>query len=460
MSNIQVTYRKILEEVQKLRAKGVSFKWKNLDLSKILIADIVAFEISEKSVKNVNWFIELKRFVHALRLKRSHRNKFQLNDAKKKVLVFFNEKNQWENLKPVLIELKKKNIGIHVVSTKITLLKLLPNEFSSNELILGFSIFSRSHKLNVSNSSISTVLNYNLSKVKYLYKKFNKLLHQEKYKFILIGNDNTSEGKLLSYISKNNGLITGSIQHGSLNRINPIYGSSIISKMFVYGNKPAEELDYLGINKRNIIVSGWPMQQEFKENLLNLRSKEITLPRADLLVCLSGPGHSVSTSFHEKLIGLIGKLQSELNLNLIVKLHPKDNKKFYDNLSEGHTTIYDNDLLNKSGSSLIELFIQSKCTLTVASTAALESILVETPVITIDIENSSCLVDYINDGLTYHATSYSELKEQYTKVSNNKTVNFSNEMKSKIEKYYHGFFDENYNPSVNISNKIIEQCVE
>jgi hypothetical protein len=454
--DIKGAYLKVKEEIQVLKDQGISFIWNDVDLSSILISDIIINEINPVKIYRYGIFkiIKLKFFAFRqnFKLKKKQKNAKSSNS----VLIFFNTLNQWENIEPIWRELRERNICVHIISTKLSLFSILPKDATSIELTFGFDLFVKNLKFKHKTNSISIFINNSLPKLSYLYHKFNSILISHPFKYIIIGNDNTSEGRLLATLALQQKIRVGSIQHASMSRVNPLHGLSLSDDFFVYGEKPAQELTYLGKRQESIFVSGWPIQKAFKNELLVLRDKINPHIKSDILVCLSGLGHSVSLEQHTETLNLIAKLQTELNLNIIVKLHPKDNFKYFEYLDKERTLIFDNNGLSKIGSSLLELFIHSKCSMTIASTAALESLLTETPVITIDLTNSNEQIDFIQDGLTFHATNYRELKEHYLSISNSPKSEFSIELKAKIEKYYFNFFTEGYNPTKNITEKILK----
>ncbi len=458
MKTLANVFEYIIEEVNDLKKNGVSFVWQNIDLSELLISDLISAERSMQQINRLKLSTVLKMKLSTVKKRFSYNSKSTpLNGT---ILVFVNELNQWENIEPVVNILITKGIKIDVISTKGNILNTLNTDISSVKYIKGYHFPVGQLLRNTRNHKMVTLINNNIPKISYLFSEFNKILSNSNYKYVMIGNDITSDGKLLSILSNRKNIRSGSIQHGSMNRVNPINGYSRVNDFFVFGKTSARELVYLGISKDNVAVSGWPMQQQFKNNLTKAKSAKSVVRGADILVCLSGPGHSVSETLHNTIIELIARLQRELDLDVIVKLHPKDKKEYYSTLLENKTTIYDNTSLLEMSSSLLELFTKVNCTITVASTAALESLLAETPVVTIDIDKSFNDVDYIQDGLTFHSTNYTELKQQFEKISNGNKSDLWYEMKNKIEDYYHKYFDENYNPSGYIANKILEVCAE
>jgi hypothetical protein len=458
--NIKEAYFKVMKEIQALKDEGVSFIWKEVELSSVLISELIVNEINTINNKSHGFFNIIKLKLFAFRQNFKFKKKQKNLKSTKTVLIFFNSLNQWENIEPIWRELLERNVGVHVISTKLNLLSMLPNKVDSTELTFGFDFFVEHLKFKHKTNSILNLINNNLPKLSYLHHKFNSILFSQPFKYIIVGNDNTSEGRLLATLALQRKMRVGSIQHGSINRVNPLHGISLSDDFFVFGEKPAQELSYLGKRHESIFVSGWPMQKAFKNELLVLRAKNNPHIKSDILVCLSGLGHSIGREQHIETLNLIAKLQTELNLNIIVKLHPKDNFKYFEYLDEERTLIFDNNSLSEIGSSLLELFLQAKCTITIASTAALESLLAETPVITIDLPNSNTEIDFIQDGLTFHATNYEELRKHYLSISNSRKGQFSMELKAKIEKYYFNYFTEGFTPAKKITEQILNKCTE
>lgn len=457
MKSINEIYFNIIEEINKMKSLGISFMWNHIDLSDILISEFVATYNSNRILKRNSLIDVIKLKSHGF-LKRSRSNKSKKSKTGN-LLVFINEPNQWDNIEPVCQLLIEKGVPIHFVTTKEKIVNEYFLKYDSYTFAYGFSL-QKKIRFASSNNQITNTIHNNLPRITYLYNTFSKLLNNSTINYVLIGNDNTLEGRLLAKIAKKYNKRIGTIQHGSINRVNPVYGLSVADDYFVYGQSPACELLFLGKNKDNIIVSGWPLQPVFKQKLSEVKVKENSLYKSDLLICLSGVGHTVSLELHQKIIELIKRLQFELSLSIVVKLHPKDKVEFYSSLDANRTKYIDNNYLKSKNVSLQDLFTQSICTITVASNAALESLLSETPVITVDLNKSFNDIDFIKDGLTHHVSNYDELKETFIKLKKIKRQGFDIETKKKIEEYYFNYFSENYNPNLIIVEKILKTCVE
>jgi hypothetical protein len=449
----------IKKDICDLKRKGVSFHWNGFDLSDILISELIvtnhsSFNSLDKKISfkdHIKWFFyfEYKR----LKNFKIYRNRtFD-------VLVFVNEPNQWEVFESICKILESNDLKIVYLTTKENIFNTSFLSKTSKSLVAGHSLFSFKI-LYEKNKQISQVINRYFPKITFLCRYFKKLFDSNQIKYVLIGNDATYEGRLLSKIANSYKIKVGTVQHGSLNRLNPVRGLSIVDHYFVFGKTPANELHLLGKKKEEIFISGWPLQHRFKEKLKALKKKNLSSFASDLLICLSGPGHSVDISTHLQVVNSIKQLQKKYNLKVIIKLHPKDKKDYYEGFNKVMTIIVDNVDLNKLNVDLVDLFAVTKCTLTIASTAALESLLVDTPVITIDFNNKFSDCDFISDGLTYHATNFYELESAFKRIydiSNYATNRISN---SNIEKYFYNFFSDDFNPNIYITENILKICAE
>lgn len=455
MKTIAEKYQWTQNELARLQAMGLSFLWNGIDLGDVLISELIAgIHPSDKPTKTDNIAV-LMMTMKGL-LKRIATKQFKRSN-KEKVLLFVNEPNQLQVIEPVWAILKRHHIPIHIVTTKEKIFRQLPANCSSKSLAYGFRLTNlpfKSHK----DHAVVKIIQNSMPKISYLYQYFSRLLHQSSFSYVLVGNDITAEGKLLASLAKKYHKHVGTIQHGSINRINPTYKHSLSDDFFVYGEKPANELIFLGKKRDTITISGWPLQQEYKWNLSRSKQKEDKRFCSDLLVCFSGPGHSVTEDLHQTMISFVKRLQDDLNLLVLVKLHPKDKKEYYSELNRQKTIVLDNSELNNNHLSLVDLLVQTRCTITAVSTAALESLLAETPVITIDINKEFQAVDFIQDGLTCHVHDYEELKQTCEALLQSDQNRISLEQKTKIENYYYHYFEDNYEPSKVIAKKIEEVC--
>lgn len=455
LKTIEEKYQWIQDEISQLQSKGISFLWNDIDLSDLFISELVAGVQHADKLKKIDGKAKITKSLKFF-FKRIYTNKIKIN-KKEKLLIFINEPNQWQVIEQVWAVLNTQHISSHIITTKEKIFKQLPAKCLSKSLAYGYSMASQPFNSNWEHPIVKIIQN-SLPKIDYLYKYFTNFLDQSAFSYILIGNDITTEGKLLATLAKKYNIQVGTIQHGSINRINPTYTHSTSDDFFVYGEKPAQELNFLGKNKNTIVISGWPLQQEYKWNLSKSKQNEDKRFCSDLLVCFSGPGHSVSEELHQSMISLVKRLQEDLNLLVLIKLHPKDKKEYYSELIKEKTIVLDNTEMNSNNTTILDLFVQTKCTLTIASNAAMESLLAETPVITIDTNQNFQEVDFIQDGLTYHVNSYEELKKTYLELLQSEQKQMSSDHKKKLETYYYNYFNDNYEPQQVIAKKIEDVC--
>lgn len=427
--------------------------WNELDLSDLLFAEFLAHKVKPLQLSNYSKLDKFKLVIHALLKRRTIRN-VTIKDNYD-ILIFINSISQYNNLLPIVLEFSKSNISFAILTTKYDILTLLNERKLDAVFLYGFNFGKSKDYLS---DDYSKLIAHFLPKLGYLYYSFSRVLKLSNPKYILVGNDNTFEGRLLVMMAMKYLIKTGCVQHGSISRVNPIHSRTLVDQIFVYGSKAKEELEFLGVNSQRVIISGWPQHGQVKALLVNSNWKGFGKPT--VLLALSGPGHSVDVKTHCQIIDILKSIQERAGINICVKLHPKDSRSYYSSLDSNLTTVLDNEDLKYQGISYYELLSSAILVLTVASHAALESLLIGTPVITLDLNNSFGDVDFIKDGLTHHVHNYDELKNSILTLTSRDKIKMTDDIKAKIEQYYFNFFIEGYNPSLHIANIIQEICVE
>ncbi len=450
MSSIIELYHSSIQSIENAKKNGYNFYWKNIDLSDLFLNEWIEAQLNSKKYTQPTFLklVKLKLYFWRQRLK-----SFTLkNNTNFEIIVFFNSYSQYKVILPVIKELIKLNVQVKVVVTKPYLLEKIKDLNLQTELILGYKFSNDEFK---NNHEIVQVINYFLPKLNYLSNKFLSFLANNKVNYFLVGNDSTSEGRLLATLANQSGIPTGTIQHGSLNRSNPSYGRSIVNQFFVNGIKPKEELNFLGKNENQIFIKGWTLQKQFKENL----KKEFSNLFDDekiILVSFSGPGHSTSEKHHIACVQIIKEIQIELNCFICIKLHPKDKWSYYDGFNSQKTMILTNDDLIAKNISFHQLLSLANLVITGASTSALDALMTNTEAVSFDLMKAYQKVDFIQDGLVHHIESKESLKQMIMDTLNKPKSYLDTSQKKLMEKYYYQFYDENYNPSFEIAKTIKE----
>lgn len=232
---------------------------------------------------------------------------------------------------------------------------------------------------------------------------------------IVIGYDITPEGRFCVYYCEKHKIPTICIQHGSIAG-EPMDGEHIVKYYLLYGLKAKEYLANIGNNSNSLLVFGAPYLDI--ENY-SVESKNTTLIRLGLnpnnktiLVALSGPGHCTTMDHFNQIVkSLVIYAKFNSNVNMIFKLHRKDNRKNYEAI---FNELEFNCVVIKSNDTHFpkDIFFWlniADILITGSSTVALEAMLKSVPVVTIDYKNQYQNIDFIEMNCTYHIASESNL---------------------------------------------------
>ncbi len=446
MSQINKVFQHSLASLHQAKSEGISFTCNGFDLGDLLLAEWIAEQVKPSSQKHLQGVTLIKHQLHAWRQRKKYASKAPSNQFD--VLVFFNSQNQWTNLQPVVQELSQQGIRVLVVSTKPNLIAPILSKQVQTVLLMGLK--KTTWALNKTHE-IAPIIQHHLPKLNYLYHAIQPFLNSTQLNYVLIGNDNTSEGRMVARMALQKNIPTGCIQHGSMNRINPLHGRSVVDQFFVYGEKPKQELVFLGKSATQILVKGWPLQTGFHQYQASTWKG---FDHPTVVVTFSGPGHGTSEDHHIKCIELVAAIQRELQCHLCIKLHPKDNVKYYSALDKDKTLLWTNTDLQQLGIRFHDVVQHAQLVITGASNSALDALLMQTEVVTLDLMQAYRDVDFVQDSLVHYCEDYNALLQVTRHVLQQHKSGLNELQKEKLETYYYRFFDTNYEPSRSIAQHI------
>lgn len=276
---------------------------------------------------------------------------------------------------------------------------------------------------------------------------------------LVIGYDITPEGRMAVYLCKNKMIPSICIQHGSIAG-EPMDGEHIVENYILYGSKAKDYLVEIG-NKQDILkVFGAP----YLDAKLGYRSERghvyqaLEIPKQNkiILVALSGPGHCTTFEHFNQIVkSLVEFAKVNSTINLIFKLHRKDNIKNYQPIFnqigfscpviESKSTRFPNDIF-------FWLNI-SDILITGSSTVALEAMLKGKPVVTIDYQNQYQNIDFIKLNCTYHVSREALLSQTINiALKQNREDDISINSKRFINEY---FYTEKKPASIRIAEWLI-----
>jgi len=233
----------------------------------------------------------------------------------------------------------------------------------------------------------------------------------------VVGYDITMEGRAACLVGRRLGISSAVLMQGSFSGAS-ILKTHVADRVIVYGN--AQRLDLLssGVPDDRIAVCGAPYldSRPQQTGAIDARIAErfrLDPARPYVLVATSGPGHAVSLAHHEQSVDAIAQLSADLpNVQFVVKLHPKDSTTFYDAARAKNPQ--SRLCVVPSGTSglpkdIFDWFQGCSLMLTGASATAFEAMVLDVPVVTMDLCSEFRQVSFIDAGATAHVRSFPEL---------------------------------------------------
>lgn len=235
----------------------------------------------------------------------------------------------------------------------------------------------------------------------------------------VVGYDITIEGRAACLVGRRFGVPSAVLLQGSFSGAT-ILKSHVADRVIVYGNAQRRDLLNNGVPDGQIAVCGAPYLDRCprQSGAMNPRIVErlgLDPARPYVLVATSGPGLAVSHAHHEQTVDAVAQLSASLpEVQFVVKLHPKDSTTFYDAVRTKHpqsrlcVVPSGTDGLPKE---IFDWFQGCSLMLTGASATAFEAMVLDVPVVTIDLRNEFRQVSFIDAGATAHVRSLPELEQ-------------------------------------------------
>jgi len=140
----------------------------------------------------------------------------------------------------------------------------------------------------------------------------------------------------------------------------------------------------------------------------------------------SGPGHSTSPAHYDEILNAIFEVSENFKVaQWVIKLHRKDSIENFRNVLVNFPAHEVKIITSDHPAASISIYKWLKgasCIITGASTVAIEAMAVDIPVITMDLKEEYCNVDFIDQLATIHVKSSSELNAVVNNILNNKPL--------------------------------------
>ncbi|MBZ0265994.1 UDP-N-acetylglucosamine 2-epimerase [bacterium] len=295
-------------------------------------------------------------------------------------------------------------------------------------------------------------------------KTIGSVLESTHPKLLVPGYSISLYGYILCSYGKKLNIPSNHIQQGAVSG-NPIYRYSIADLMLVHGEMAKNSLLDMGFEEERIAICGNPQidriaQQSRKMNDLIVSELNLNREKPYILVLTSGAGDRVSIDHHKKIISEIrNAAKANPDMQFVVKLHRKDSMEYY--LAEDESNQYGKLIVAPKSlglkiGSIFEWLQGCNAVITGASTAGMEAMLLDVPVITIDLNNEISGIPYIDYGASIHLNDAGKLSEVVQQFVNNPTVYSEvTEKASQFLKLEYGELDGK--ASDRIADKFLEQ---
>lgn len=244
-------------------------------------------------------------------------------------------------------------------------------------------------------------------------------------KVLVVGNDLTMEGRAGCLVAAQRGVPTAMFMHGSISA-DPMQAQHLAGRVLVYGETHRQELVQQGVAAERVVVCGAPnldRRPRQTGQVHPLLQSRLGLKPGEpwVLVATSGPGHRISHQHHQTLIQNLVKLCLAFpTLPVVVKLHRKDRLEYYrQGLKdcEAARLVIVSESARGFPHGIFEWLQGCKLVLTGASAVAVEAMLMDVPVISMDFRDEIHDVDFIDAQATHHVTTAEGLIEAIRPLS-------------------------------------------
>jgi hypothetical protein len=418
--------------------------WLEIDLGDLVFSELMTSFLSPSRELKYSTKDKIRLWLTSFKIKIKIR---EIESNSSIIFFFINSKSQWKNAKQVIKELINRKLCPVIITTKPKLTILFEELAVPVRLVQGYDIFARL-PVYISSIQLRKFVNFYFPKISYTKRMFANLITKFEPTYAFIGNDNTLEGRLFARVCNLKGIETGSLQHGLLNRINPLHGRSVVKNFYLYGIKAKTELLFLK-NKSNLKIVGNPQIFKPKEDY---KFREFNY-NPFVLLALSGIGYGASERQFKRTVDWVYKVQQEYRLNICIKLHAKDVAQNYTQFNTQNTLILNDHDMANLGLEFFDLIASSKFMITGASASALEGLALGKHVVSLDPEKNYCEIDFIMDELVCYANNEAQLYIIIEKLMGKKeSIDKINEG---IENYFYNCLEKNYNPAQKIASAVI-----
>ncbi len=286
-------------------------------------------------------------------------------------------------------------------------------------------------------------------------------LHNNQLSAVLVGNDLTFDGRLITRMANSMGIYTHSIQHGYLAN-DWLQRYHIVNEFHTFGNVSKSKLDEQSLTSTKAITMGAPYLDHFSKetfcefSVIDQFKEKLGIKPNYVLICLSGPGHLTSHHHYYRILeSLLEAINNRPMQQFVIKLHPKEMLSDYENLHFHqckNVSIVGKHNVSDFPNEIFYWLANCLGLITGNSSTAYEALLMNKPIISIDLKNEYPHVEFKKYKAAHCVTSSDELKSAIENLDKN-CKDFEEGRKALLNDYF--FTSEGSSASARIAARII-----
>ena len=309
------------------------------------------------------------------------------------------------------------------------------------------------------------LLSKEIIRIIYILKMLHTNIESANYKVILILNEFGEPGKIINNICKSLGIPVYFVPYCGIPRRESDVTPHLSEVICVDGELDKEYLTNKGVNPEKIVIRGAPKYQSLLNHTIS--------PLHQLKDHFSGQTHEISKEKHKILLAanyfsneanlltlttVISALKKIENIQFIIKLHPKQDGIFIKDVLKKLN--YEAIIVKDVG--VFELIKTADIFLTEESSIILDSMVVGTPIICLDLSNKSIYFSathvYNDEKYIIRVQNESQLHERLYELINSpeNLEKYRNSLKINLKSIlYH---KDNYSPTQQIISDLKKFC--
>ncbi|MEK6973635.1 MAG: CDP-glycerol glycerophosphotransferase family protein [Nanoarchaeota archaeon] len=250
---------------------------------------------------------------------------------------------------------------------------------------------------------------------------FNSIYTKYNVKAIVLASDVLRTGKTAAKTAELNKVASVTVQHGATGERAGRYGYLPISsdRFACWGKTSKKALISYGGNEKKIVITGCPRYDSLIKKQ-GFRSKEeiyalFNLKPEDKIIVYA----TNVMPEQELMFTNLARACNELNIKLVLALHPADKEEFYKNIcSKNNWSL----LVNKDFSNLFSLISYSELLITKASTVAIEAMIIGKPIVTMNFTTAPDRLPFAKLGAAIGVYKPEDLKSVISGILNDEST--------------------------------------